>query len=341
MTEKERFKRVISHEKVDRPPCISPGGMMNMITTDLMDICGIGWPEAHLNSEMMANLAFASFENNCFDNVGVPFCMTIEAEALGAKVTMGNRIFEPHVIEYAIDSVEQWKSLKKLDCNSGRAKIVLDAIKILKSKNIGAPIIGNITGPISTASSVMEPVKFYKELRKKNEEAHEFLEFVTDEIIHFAKEQIKAGSDIIAISDPSGTGEILGPKYFEEFAVKYLNKIIDGIKEEEVGIIVHICGQMKNVYDKVDMIKSDVLSFDSIVSISEARKKLGSRILMGNVSTYTLEFGGPKTVSNLTLNCVKNGSNIISPACGLGTKSPIENIQAMRRTLIEGVCNND
>ena len=132
MTEKERFKKVISHEKVDRPPCISPGGMMNMITTDLMDICRIGWPEAHLNSEMMANLALASFENNCFDNVGVPFCMTIEAEALGAKVTMGNRIFEPHVIEYAIDSVEQWKSLKKLDCNSGRAKIVLDAIKILK-----------------------------------------------------------------------------------------------------------------------------------------------------------------------------------------------------------------
>lgn len=40
-TEKERLERALRQEEVDRPPCICPGGMMNMITTDLMDACGV------------------------------------------------------------------------------------------------------------------------------------------------------------------------------------------------------------------------------------------------------------------------------------------------------------
>ena len=88
LTEKERLEKVFHHEEVDRPPCICPGGMMNMITSELMDTCGVTWPEAHTDAEMMAKLALANYENGCFENVGVPFCMTVEAEAMGAEVTM-------------------------------------------------------------------------------------------------------------------------------------------------------------------------------------------------------------------------------------------------------------
>lgn len=334
LTGKERLERIFHHEEVDRPACICPGGMMNMITTDLMDVAGITWPEAHTDAEMMAKLALASYENGCFENVGVPFCMTIEAEGLGAEVTMGSKIYEPHVTAYAIESVIDWKTLSPIDITKGRAKVVLDAIKILKSLNLDVPIVGNIVGPVSTASSVIEPVNFYKELRKKNAIAHEYMTFVTEETIKFARAMIDAGADVIAISDPSGTGEILGPKYFEEFAVKYLNMLLDGLQEEKMGTIVHICGQMKSVYKQIDMVKSDALSFDSIVPMKEARKNLGEeRVLMGNVSTYALEFGNPERVASLTKHCVESGSNIISPACGLGTKSPLENIQAMLVTL--------
>lgn len=332
----ERLNRVLNKEKVDRPPCICPGGMMNMVTTQLIEEVGIQFPEAHMNAEMMAGLATAVYEEGCFENYGVPFCMTIEAEDFGAKVDMGSNIYEPHVVEYTINSVKDWERLSPIDCHRGRAKIVIDAIKLLKSKDNAVPIIGNLTGPISTASSIMEPVVFYKELRKRNREAHDFIDFVTDQLILFAKEQIKAGADIIAISDPSGTGEILGPKLFEEFVVKYVNKIIDAIKKENVGTIVHICGQMKNVYSEVNKINSDVLSFDAIVSMREARERLPERLLMGNVSTYTIEFGEPSKVAELSRKCVKDGANIISPACGLGMKSPLKNVKAMVEALAKG-----
>lgn len=45
--------------------------------------------------------------------------------------------------------------------------------------------------------------------------------------------------------------------------------MIDSVKKENIGTIVHICRQMKNVYAQVNKIRSDVLSFDSIVNMSE------------------------------------------------------------------------
>lgn len=340
LSEKERLKKAFRHERVDRPPCICPGGMMNMITTELMDKSGVSWPQAHTDAEMMARLALANYENGCFENMGVPFCMTVEAEALGAGVTMGSKTYEPHVTGYAIDSVTEWEKIKPIDGDAGRAKVVLDAIRLLKAKDLDVPIIGNVTGPVSTASSLMEPVTFYKELRKKNTEAHAYMRYVTEQVSRFAKAQVGAGADVIAISDPSGTGEILGPRLFEEFAVRYLNMLLETLRETKVGTIVHICGQMKNVYKQVDLVHSDVLSFDSVVSMKEARKNLQDRVLMGNVSTYALEFGDRKRVAKLTKNCVESGSDIIAPACGLGTRSPLSNIQAILQTLREEVPAN-
>ena len=331
---KERLNKVLNGEEVDRPPCICPGGMMNMVTTELIEEVGTKFPAAHMNATMMADLAAAVYETGCFENYGVPFCMTIEAEEFGAKVDMGTNIYEPHVVEYTINSVKEWNLIPEIDFQQGRGRVVLDAIQLLlKERDTDVPIIGNLTGPISTASSIMEPVVFYKELRKSNKEAHEFMDFVTQQLIVFARKQIEAGVDIIAISDPSGTGEILGPKLFEEFAVKYLNKIIDAIQKESTQTVVHICGQMKNVYAEVGKIKSDVLSFDSIVNMKEVKENLPGRLVMGNVSTYTIEFGEPGKIAELTKKCARDGANIISPACGLGMKSPLKNVKSMIKAL--------
>lgn len=335
LTPKERLKNALDKKPVDRPPCICPGGMMNMVTAQLMDAVQIYLPEAHQDARKMADLARTVYDTGCFENYGVPFCMTVEAEKLGAKVDLGSVVYEPHVTKYAIDSVSDYGKLAALDVKNGRDQVVLDAIRILKKETADVPIVGNLTGPISTASSVMEPVVFYKELRKKNQEAHAYMEFITDQLIAFGRAQIEAGADVIAISDPSGTGEILGPKYFKEFAVTYLNKLLDGLQKEKMGTIVHICGQMNAVYQEIDEVQSNVLSFDSVVSMKEARAHLKNRILMGNVSTYALEFADPQKVKTLTRNCVKNGSDILSPACGLGMKSPLENVKAILSSLKE------
>lgn len=333
MNSKERLLDTLKGNSVDRVPCICPGGMMNMVITELMHKTGIMWPDAHLDAQKMADLAAGVYEYGMFENYGVPFCMTIEVESIGGgKIDMGNDKFEPHVVDYVIDSVSDYKELSNLDVNKGRAKITVDAVKLLKEKDDGVPVIGNLSGPISVASSLMDPVIYYKELRRKKEDAHGFMGYVTDQIIEFGQAQIKAGADVIAISDPSGTGEILGPKYFQEYAIEYLNKLIDGLREvdKNIPVIVHICGQMHSVYEELKLLHADAFSFDAIVGIKDIREHLGDdKILMGNVSSFALETANPDKVQTMAQTAIKNGVNILSPACGLGTQSSMENIKAL------------
>ena len=335
MTEKERLSAILNQCPADRPACICPGGMMNMVTSALMDVSGIRLPDAHTSAEQMAGLARAVYDAGCFENVGVPFCMTVEAEAMGAPVDLGSDTIEPRVTGYVIRSVSEYSRLKRLDPEHGRCRTVLDAIRILKASCPDVPVFGNITGPISTASSLMEPMVFYRELRKKDEDAHAFLDFVTGELLRFGLAEIDAGADCIAISDPSGTGEILGPRYFEEFAVPCLNRLTDAFRKKGAGTIVHICGQMSPVYRQADAIRSHALSFDAVVSMRQAREQLKDRVLMGNVSTYSLEFGDPDKVHELARNCLAHGADILAPACGLGMKTPLENEQALLNCLKE------
>ena len=335
MNSKERLLNTLKGSSVDRVPCICPGGMMNMVITELMHKTGIMWPDAHLDGQKMANLAASVYEYGMFENYGVPFCMTIEVESIGgSKIDMGDDKFEPHVVDYVISSASEYEKLGKLDVNSGRAKVTVDAVKLLREKDDGVPIIGNLSGPISVASSLMDPVVYYKELRRKKEDAHEFMEFVTNQIIEFGQAQIKAGADVIAISDPSGTGEILGPVYFEEYAVKYINMLIDGIREadKDIPIIVHICGQMHAVYSGIKKLNADAFSFDAVVNIKEIREHMEGRLLMGNVSSFALETSNEDKISTMTKNAINSGIDILSPACGLGTQSSMKNIQAMLKT---------
>ncbi|MDO0822659.1 uroporphyrinogen decarboxylase family protein [Desulfosporosinus nitroreducens] len=331
MNSKARLLKALKGEDTDRSPCICPGGMMNMVVTALMEKANIHWPEAHTDPIKMAGLAKAVYDYGCFENYGVPFCMTIEAEQIGAVVDLGSTIHEPHVTGYAIDNLSQWEKLIPLDPYGKRAKVVLDAIKILKQQDDHVPIIGNLSGPVSVAASLIEPVDYYKALKRHKEDAHAFMKFVTEGLISFGKAQIEAGADVIAISDPSGTGEILGPRLFDEFVVTYVNQLIDGLHEinPELPIIVHICGKMHKVYQELNKIRTVAHSFDSIVSIKEAKKVMPGKVMIGNVSSFALEFADADRIRVLTQKVMDDGSDIIAPACGLGTKSSLENIQAM------------
>ena len=335
LTPTQRLYAALDGQKADRPPCICPGGMMNMVTVGLQDEVSVFFPEAHYDAQKMAALAKAVYDNGFFENYGVPFCMTVEAEAMGAEVTMGRKEVEPHVTGYAIDDVHDYKKVTPIDLESGRAKVVLDAIRILRGLGDDVPVVGNLVGPVSVASSVMEASRYYKQLRKEKEVSHEFMAFVTDELVKFGVAQVEAGADVIAIADPSGTGEIMGPAAFLEYAVPYIERLQKACQDAGARTIVHICGQMKAVYAEIAKISANALSFDAIVPLEEAHENLPGRVIMGNVSTFAIELKDAERVRSLTRSAIRNGSDIVSPACGLGMGSPSENVRAVLEAVKE------
>lgn len=334
---KERLLAVLQGGKTDRPPVICPGGMMNAAIVEIMNNTGHTLPEAHSDARLMADLADAVHEHTGFENLGIPFCMTVEAEILGSEVTYGTLACEPKITRevFPSASVVQTPDIPAI-LRNGRVGVVVEAAAILARRHPDIPVIGNITGPISTAASLVDPLTLLKEFRKRPADCHRVLNDVTELLIRFAEQMVESGATLISISDPTATGEILGPKMFREFAVPYLNRIIVALHRQNVPVIVHICGNMNTVYPLLPKIMANAISTDAVVNLRQLKAQFPQLTTMGNLSTYLLEFGPVERVASQTRQLVRDGVNIISPACGLSTSTSQLLIRTMTSAVKEG-----
>jgi [methyl-Co(III) methanol-specific corrinoid protein]:coenzyme M methyltransferase len=336
LSPKQRLLGTLARKKVDRPPVICTGGMMNAAIVDVMTKTGHTLPEAHFEAGRMADLAGDIHAETGFENLGIPFCMTVEAEVLGSEIDFGTLACEPKIAREQFASVKDviFKDVGSM-LRTGRIAEVSGAATLLVRRHPDQPIIGSLTGPISTAASLVDPMQFLKELRKEKESAHRVLEYVSNFLIGFAHTLVDSGATVICIGDPTATGEILGPRMFEEYAVTYLNKIIDGIHAAGVPVLVHICGEMKAVKPSIPQLHSDAISTDAFVNLKTLKQEYPQLITMGNLSTILLESGDTEKVSRRTETLLKDGIDIISPACGLSTSTSLPAIRALTGTVKE------
>jgi MtaA/CmuA family methyltransferase len=325
ISEKKRLLEALRGGKeIDRPPVICPGGMMNAAVTEVIaQIDG----NHNVSSDDMVAAARKIHEMTGFENYGVPFCMTAEAEPFGVRIDFGDKIREPVITDYNERPLRQIMSDYNDDyLASFRIPAVLDAIAELKNDSI--PVIGNITGAVSTATSVVDPLRLFKLMRKNPGEAYDFIEFVNEKLVAYAAEMVKRGADLIVVSDPTATGEILGKVNFEKFAVPMFKKLVEKVHSLNSMIVIHICGDTTNILESLDLIGADGYSFDSIVNLKNVKKKINAKT-MGNVNTQLLQDGPVERIITLTDNCIKSGSDILAPACGLGMSTPVKNLKAM------------
>lgn len=336
LSPKERLTRVLKKEKVDRSPVVCPGGMMNAAIVDVMNKTGHTLPEGHHDHKIMADLSRDVNEQTGFENFGIPFCMTVEAEILGSEINFGSLSCEPKIGKERFSSVSEviYKDQREL-LKTGRIGVIAEAGYEVSNKYPDIPLIGNLTGPISTAASIVDPMTFLKELRKDKDNAHRVMDYVADFLIAYAKILIDNGAAAISIGDPTATGEILGPKVFEEYALRYINKVVDGIHEAGAPVILHICGNMNAVRHIIPGFRSDAISTDAMVNLRLLKEDYPQLTTMGNLSTFALEFGTPDKVADQTEKLLRDKIDIISPACGLSTSSSLDNIRAMTITVKE------
>lgn len=305
-----------------------------MAVKEAMELLGCPWPAAHSDASLMARLTEGMVELAGIENLGVPFCMTVEAEEMGAGVDLGNLTREPHVVAYAIDRVEDTDKLENFDPARGRAAICCQAVHILKQRNPDIPVLANISGPISLATSLVDPLLYYRALRRNPEAAHRLTTICVDNAIRFGDAMVTAGADLVCIADPSATGDLLGPATFAEFCLPYLNRMTNHFQDEHgIGVIVHICGNIRGTGNLLSQLTAKVISVDSLVGIHRLRQLIPGKAAMGNVSTYILEKSDPEKVARAAEVCLNQGVDILSPACGISPLTPLANIRSMARLL--------
>lgn len=323
-TEKERLLRVLWGQTVDRPPVICPGGMMNGCVSQVLEQLE---RETSVDREKIIKAAKLTQELTGFENIGVPFCMTVEAECFGAKVDYGNSQVEPRVIVYREESdFQDFLANPYSFKEEYRVKEVLEAIRKLKNPLI--PVIGNLTGAVSTLTSVFDPLFILKKMRKSPLEVETALGHVNQFLIDFGLAMIDAGVDVIAVSDPTATGEILGKANFEGFVVPLYRQLVEAINQKEVPVILHICGNTASIFESINRIPAQGVSFDSVVNMKDAGDFI-EKPLIGNVNTQLLHQGSKEQIYKMTKKCMQNQLAIIAPACGLSMATPIEHLKIM------------
>ena len=327
-----RLLSVLGKQAVDRPPVICTGGMMNAAIVDIMKKTGHTLPEAHFSGTKMAALAEAVAEHTGFENIGVPFCMTVEAELFGSRIDHGTLSCEPKIRSEAFSSLSKVHVAEKT-ARGGRTSVVAEAVELLSKRRSDIPVVATLTGPVSVAASIVDPTTFLKELRTRREDAHRVLGQITTVLADYARELVSAGATVIAIGDPTATVEILGPRRFQDYAVRYLNELTQAIHALATPVIVHICGKMGAGKSLLPELASDAISVDAMIDLKGLKSDAPALITMGNLSTYLLQWGSPQKIADRAVELVHDGVNIISPACGLSTSTTLDNITAMTRAV--------
>jgi len=147
--------------------------------------------------------------------------------------------------------------------------------------------------------------------------------------------QLRAGSDILTISDPCATGEVLGPNFFSKFALPFINTILEELQEFYDAIIVHICGNLRSILPLVNQLKTTAISIDSATSIYELLKMQNGKVVIGNVSTHLLLNSNPNLIKRVSRACLKKGASALAPGCGVSPETPLSNLKAMAEAVRE------
>jgi [methyl-Co(III) methanol-specific corrinoid protein]:coenzyme M methyltransferase len=331
MTPYERLMAILGGKKdqVDKIPCINS---VSISTIEFMKTYGAYWPAAHKDPAKMAKLASAAHRLCSLGIVTVPFCMTVEAEILGAKIDFHDDMIKwPSIRSFQVKDPSDLKFPEDVS-KVGRVPVITEAIKILKDEFGGkVPVNAYVVPPFTSLSSyLVDSITFLKWLRRAPEKVHQFCKDTLDTYIEIAKLYKEAGADIITFHEMGASTDNISPNHFEEFVKPYLKEII---RQLNFPTILNICGSALPIVDKMVECGANAIAIDERTPIKKAREEI-DRIqsgypLIGNVPSYGVLHQGPiERIREAVKSCIEDGVDIVAPGCDFWLETPTENIKA-------------
>lgn len=325
---KRRVLTALLGGKVDRVPVTSLAGCGGTVTVDMQDAVDTHCPAAHKDAEKMAKLAIASHELTGIENIRVPFDFVVEPEALGCGIHWGTSPQSvPAVRTHPFEKPEDLKMPENL-LEMGRIPVVLEAIRMVR-KEVGdlLSISSLALGPFTLAGELAGIEKLLIWTIRKPDYVKQFVAFATDVILAYAKAQYRAGSDIVQVSDPTASPDLIGPASFKQFVKPALTQIAESLGGPR---LLHICGGAEAIVRDMAETGFDGISIDDAVDIAKIKPLIGNVKILGNVSSKsTLVFGSPEDVKKEARKALESAVDFLEPGCGFSPITPLDNIKAM------------
>ena len=210
------------------------------ISREITEPLGLEFPDAYKHRETMAQLSRAIKEHDGAGFCLLPFCRTVEIEAVGAPINYGDENAGPRAAEPLCSTPEEMLSLSDIDFSKGRIREVLEACRILADQ--GEHVCLEIVGPWTQMQSLMDPRTLFRCQRKQSEVVLQVMEKIGGQLLRYVDEARGCGVEIITYSDSAGTLNILGPRLLEQtsrdFTVGFLKRLLQHAGD---GMVIQLC----------------------------------------------------------------------------------------------------
>ncbi|WP_319381104.1 uroporphyrinogen decarboxylase [Thiomicrorhabdus sp.] len=298
----DRFLRALLKEPVDRTPVwmmrqagryLPEYRATRKQAGSFMDLCR--------NKELACEVTLQPLERFPLD-AAILFSdiLTIpDAMGLGLRFETG----EGPVFDKPVRTMADAKKLYVPDMGSDLG-YVMDAVSTIRKTLDGrVPLIGFSGSPWTLATYMVEggSSKTYSKIKAMmyDEPAtlHHILDVLADSVIAYLNAQIEAGAQAVQIFDT--WGGVLTPRDYKEFSLRYMHKIVDGLKRENDGRKVPVILFTKGGGQWLEAMAEtgcDALGLDWTTDIDEARARVGDQVaLQGNMDPSIL-YASPERI---------------------------------------------
>ena len=182
---------------------------------------------------------------------------------------------------------------------------VSEAVSVIKKNLKGrVPLIGFSGSPWTLATYMVEggSSKNFSKVKgllyENPKHMHQLLNVLADTVIDYLNAQIEAGADSVMIFDT--WGGLLNKESYENFSLRYMSKIVDGIhrKYDEKTIPVTLFTKGGSAWlEQIAATGCDGVGLDWTVEIGEAERRIGSKVaLQGNLDPSVL-YASPEVIT--------------------------------------------
>ena len=217
---------------------------------------------------------------------------------------------------------------------------VTDAVSLIRKELQGSvPLIGFSGSPWTLATYMVEggTTKNFGAVKglmfDDPESMHQLLDTLAKSVIAYLNAQIESGAQAVMIFDT--WGGVLSTHNYQEFSLRYMQQIIDGLKREHNGERIPVTIFTKGGAGWLELMAetgADCLGLDWTIDIDQAKHRVGDKVaLQGNMDPCVL-YANPKRieqeVSDILAKFGKGNGHIFNLGHGIHPTIDPDNVKA-------------
>jgi MtaA/CmuA family methyltransferase len=328
MTSRERVLAHLAGETVDQLP------LMPITMMFACEQIGATYRDYSTDYRVLAEGQIRTAEKFGFDYVNTMSDPAREAADCGAAVEYFEEQPAALIEENALLADKaRLRSLKIPNpLGGGRMHNGIKAVGLLRERVGKEKVVeGWVEGPLAEAADLRGINTVMMDFFDDPQFVRDLFGFVVEMEVGFAREQVKAGADLIGIGDAAAS--LVGPEIYHEFVWPYEAQLVQGIQKMGAKVRLHICGNTRMSLKEMGELKCEIVDLDSVVPVAEARSAMGpGQVLLGNLNPVKiLRSGTEEVVTREIAECHRQAGArfIVGAGCEVPRDTPEENLRAL------------